>query len=303
LRIRNSVKLASAPSDPEIVRLLASVSESHLRELVEIIAVPRHFSAQPQNNKRIAEWIAREFQAYGYQTSYQGEWRNVLAFPNAEIQDSVILIGAHYDSVPTTPGADDNASAVAALLMCAKLVAEFAPHMPVCFVAFNREEDGLIGSEDFVKRYLPESRLKICEAHILEMIGYCQHSPDTQQIPAGLPIKIPTTGDFLGLVGNKDSNFLIDILLKQAKSYFPDFPVIGLKIYMGLEKRLPVLGRSDHDPFWEARVPALMWTDTAEFRNPNYHRPTDTPDTLDYSFLRQVTQLLLVHVLASAKKS
>jgi Zn-dependent M28 family amino/carboxypeptidase len=302
LRIRHSVKLAPTLSDPEIANLLASISESHLRELVETIAIPRHFSVQPRNNRYIAEWIAEQFQVYGYQTSYQGEWRNIVAFPKAEIQDSVMLIGAHYDSVPTTPGADDNASGVAALLACAKAVAEYAPQTPVCFVAFNREEDWLIGSEDFVKRYLPESQLTIREAHILEMVGYCQHSPNSQQIPVGLPIKIPNTGEFLGLLGNKDSNSLLDVLLKQAKSYFPEFPVIGLKIYLGLEKFLPVLGRSDHDPFWKASIPALLWTDTAEFRNPNYHRQTDTPDTLDYAFLRQVTQLLLAHILTSVKR-
>lgn len=303
MRIRHSVKLASTPGDPEIVRLLASVSENHLRELVETIAIPRDFSVQPRNNRYIAEWISKQFQAYGYRTSYQGEWRNVLAFPDTEIQDGLILIGAHYDSVSTTPGADDNASAVAALLTCAKLIAEAALNLPVCFVAFNREEDGLIGSEDFVKNYLLGSNLKIREVHILEMVGYCKHSSGSQQIPAGLPIKIPNTADFLGVLGNRDSNSLLDILLKQAGSYVPDFPVIGLKVYMGIEAHLPVLGRSDHEPFWQVGIPTLLWTDTAEFRNPNYHLPSDTPDTLDYAFLRQVTQLLIAHTLVSVKQS
>jgi Zn-dependent M28 family amino/carboxypeptidase len=302
LRILHSSQFASTPVNPEIVRSLASISESHLRELVETIAIPRDFSAQPRNNRRIAEWLFAQLDAYGYRTSFQGQWMNVVALPKAAIEGELILVGAHYDSVSTTPGADDNASAVAALLACAKAVAEHAPDAAICFVAFNREEDGFIGSTDFVENYLPESGLRIRQVHILEMIGYCRHQPGSQQIPAGLPINIPDTGDFLGVLGNSDSNAMIDPLLQGAKTYLPTLPVIGLKVYLGLENHLPVLGLSDHVPFWQAGIPALMWTDTAEFRNPNYHRQSDTPDSLDYSFLGKISQLLLAHLLVSVEK-
>ena len=69
----------------------------------------------------------------------------------------------------------------------------------------------------------------------------------------------------------------------------------GLKVYFGVEQSLPVLGRSDHEPFWKAGIPAVMWTDTAEFRNPHYHQRSDTPETLDYGFLRAVTQVLAAY--------
>jgi hypothetical protein len=78
--------------------------------------------------------------------------------------------------------------------------------------------------------------------------------------------------------------------------------VLGLKVYLGIEKYFPVLGRSDHAPFWKAGLPALMWTDTSEFRNPHYHQTTDTPDTLDYAFLRRVTQLLVAAVLTESRE-
>lgn len=302
MRIVHSADQPSTTVNPEISRMIDTISESRLRQLVEVIAIPRDFSMQPRNNRRIAEWIAAQLSACGYRTSFQGEWANVLALPQVETDAELILVGAHYDSVSTTPGADDNASAVAALLACAKAVAEQAPDTAVCFVAFNREEDGLIGSTDFVEHYLPQSRLKIREVHILEMVGYCKDQPGTQEVPLGLPIRIPDAGDFLGVLSNSDSNALVDGLLQQAKAYLPDFPVIALKVYLGMEERLPVLGLSDHAPFWQAGIPALMWTDTAEFRNPNYHRQSDTPETLDYAFLRRVTQLLLASVLASARQ-
>ena len=88
-------------------------------------------------------------------------------------------------------------------------------------------------------------------------------------------------------------------LLAQAKTYLPGFPVVGLRVTLGLEKYFPVLLRSDHAPFWQRRIPAMMWTDTSEFRNPLYHQPGDRPETLNYPFLRSVSQLLVASVLSS----
>ena len=303
MRILYSSEASAIATDPEIPGMLESVSASFLREVVHTLAFPRHFIAEPTNNRLAANWITDQLRSYGYHPFYQGKYANVVAFKfpswDGNPRNGVILIGAHYDSVPGTPGADDNASAVAALLGCAKAVAEYAGDVSVCFTAFNREEDNLIGSADFVKTYLPESGLQVRQAHILEMVGYCSCSPKSQRKPLGLPVTIPDRGDFLGLIGNKHSNPLIDHLLQQAKSYLPDFPVVGLQVFFGLEKFFYHLLRSDHTSFWRKKLPALMWTDTANFRNPHYHRMTDTPDTLDYAFLRRVTQLLVLQVLTS----
>jgi hypothetical protein len=90
--------------------------------------------------------------------------------------------------------------------------------------------------------------------------------------------------------------------LRRAVTYSARLPVIGLKVRLGLEKYFPVLVRSDHAPFWAQGIPAVMWTDTSEFRNYNYHRHTDTPDTLDYTFLRAVTQLLTASVIEQCQE-
>jgi hypothetical protein len=129
------------------------------------------------------------------------------------------------------------------------------------------------------------------------MVGFASDEPGTQKIPSGLPVRVPTTGNFLGLLANKDSHHVLSEVLACASTYLPELPVIGLRVTLGLEKHLPVLLRSDHAPFWARHIPATMWTDTSEFRNPYYHQPGDKPETLNYSFLRAVTQLLVACVL------
>jgi Zn-dependent M28 family amino/carboxypeptidase len=199
------------------------------------------------------------------------------------------------------PGADDNGSAVAAMLGCAGACRLWHPVLPVMFVAFNCEEDGLAGSRDFVASYLRTAPFKLRSVHILEMVGYASSAPGSQRVPAGLPIKLSDRGDFLGLLANGFSVDIVDSVLRQATTYTPQLPVTGLKVGPGLEKHFPVLARSDHAPFWAEQIPALMWTDTSEFRNSNYHLRTDTSDTLDYTFLRSVTQLLTASVVEQAR--
>jgi Zn-dependent M28 family amino/carboxypeptidase len=302
MRVAHSSNAKTLPISSDYRDCLLSVSRNDLINFVEEISIPRHFTYNPRNNRRVADFIVSELKSFGYDPHLQGQFSNVVALnPNVK-SDKMILVGAHYDSVPNCPGADDNASAVAALLACAKAISKFAPQLPICFVAFNCEEDGLIGSDDFVSNYLAKTNLKIGQVHILEMIGYATDEPNSQSLPANLPIKIPTVGNFLGIMGNQKSRGLVDNVLNLGKSYLPEFPVIGLKLYLGVENLIPDLGRSDHLPFWKKGIPALMWTDTADFRNPHYHKLTDTPETLNYSFLQKVTQLLLLQVLSFGEK-
>jgi hypothetical protein len=274
-------------------------STAELRAWVEALAVPRHFFIESAANRRTALWIAERFRDWEFDVAFHGECRNVVATP-VGLRGPAILIGAHYDSAPHCPGADDNASAVAAMLAVAQACATVSPRLPVAFAAFNREEDGLLGSTEFVGETLPALPWQVSHAHILEMVGYALHEAGSQRVPEGLPIKLPDTADFLGLLANGDSAALLREVLSQARGSLPDFPVLGLEVRLGLERFLPVLRRSDHVPFWQQRIPALMWTDTSEFRNPHYHQSTDTPDTLDYDFLRRTAQLLAGWVLATA---
>ena len=292
MRLVYSNQLAANVPAPDLRELLEAVSEQQLRDRVKKLSVPRNLHVQPEANQATARWLAGQFEQWEYSVEQSGPSRNVVALPKI-LASEMIVVGAHYDSVPQTPGADDNASAVAALLGCAEVLAPVQSRVPVCYVAFNGEESGLVGSADFVSNFLSKAGFKIVETHILEMVGFASAVRGSQKIPTGLPIRLPEAGDFLGLLANQASAREMDYVLAQARTYLPDFPVIGLEVPLGAERVLPVLARSDHVPFWQAEMPAVMWTDTSEFRNPHYHQSTDTPDTLDYAFLRRVTQLLV----------
>jgi Zn-dependent M28 family amino/carboxypeptidase len=301
MKIVHSRQIRPAESAAKVATLLKTISETQLREWVERISVPRHFGAEPEQNRATAAWIHGLFDSMGFRVERQGRYSNIVAYPNASA-DGVILVGAHYDSVPRCPGADDNGSAVAAMLGCAAACSRWRPALPVVFVAFNCEEDGLKGSQDFVEHYLPSASFGVQCAHILEMVGYASPEPGSQRVPNGLPIKLSDKGDFLGLLANGRSSPAMDFVVRRAGTYVPDLPVMGLNIKLGLEKYFPVLARSDHAPFWTQKIPAVMWTDTSEFRNHHYHRHTDTPETLNYGFLRQVTQLLTACVIQQAEQ-
>jgi Zn-dependent M28 family amino/carboxypeptidase len=286
---------------PELVALISTISPDWLRKWVEGISLPRHYSANAAANQAAARWVATQLDGWGYHVDLQGEYLNVVARPKG-VTRPVLLVAAHYDSVPNMPGADDNGSAVAALLACAWTCRNWRPDLPVAFVAFNREEDGLLGSEDYVTALSSEERASIQCVHVLEMVGYADHKYNTQKVPPGLPVQLPSQGNFLGLVANFQSTSQMMDVLGTARAYLPKFPVIGLPVPPGTEPLFPVLHRSDHASFWEAGVPAIMWTDTAEFRNPHYHQHTDLPSTLNYTFLLQVTQVLVATVVTEVMK-
>lgn len=274
-----------------------------LRADVETLAVPRHIWDQPEANAEIRDALAKRLRALGYEVIEQGELRNLLALPprQADSQRPMVLpaVAAHYDSVAATPGADDNASALAVLLEIAATSA--AAGHPLALIAFNGEEEQMLGSSEFVAE-LPELGKRhdftLGEVHVLEMLGY---TSATQQLPeaavqllTALGVTAPTRGDFVLLAANPDSTPLLTDILAAAETQTqaPRPATLGLAIPPGGEAQLPDILRSDHAPFWRAGHVAMMWTDTAELRNPNYHSPSDTPDTLDYRFMALVCELL-----------
>lgn len=287
------------PATPSVAQRVSAVSSDELRENVLAFAVPRHYTAEPANNGRVGDQIEARLEAQGYRVMRQGRFGNVVALPPSPSRREHCLVGAHYDSVPGTAGADDNASGVAAALECARVLA--GQNANVAFAFFNREEDGLLGSRDLAAAVFPE--WSVASAHVLEMVGFCRNEPGSQRVPAGLPIRLPDRADFLGLVANGRSARELADVLERASVYVPELPVLGLEVKLGLEHLLPVLQRSDHAEFWRNGVPAVMWTDTAEFRNPHYHLASDLPETLDYDFLARVTRLLVAVACADAESA
>ncbi len=194
----------------------------------------------------------------------------------------IVVIGAHYDSVADCPGADDNGSGVAALLALARQLAATETHRTLRFVAFANEEPpyfftSSMGSAHHA-RGCRERGEDVVVMLSLETLGYYSDAPGSQRFPVpGLGLLYPSSGNYLVLVGNTSSRSRV----REAVSTFREsaaFPCEGA----ALPWFLPGVGWSDQLPFWRRGYDALMATDTAPFRNPNYHTPGDTPDTLDY---------------------
>jgi len=202
------------------------------------------------------------------------------------------LVGAHYDTVWGTPGADDNASGVAVLLELAKRAAADPPPVPVTFVAFTLEEPPSFGTDHqgsrvFVKK-LKEKGETVAGAIVLEMVGMTKAD---QKYPVFLKMAgYPDRGDFIGVVGNSNSKGFGEHVVAAMRQN-PALPVETLYVWLN-GWLLPDTRLSDHASFWDAGIPALMVTDTAYFRNPNYHNPGDKPGTLDYRFMAELVDSL-----------
>jgi len=200
-----------------------------------------------------------------------------------------ILIGAHYDAVPGSPGADDNATGVAVLLELARAFTIQPPKSTVRLVAFDMEEYGLLGSEQYAEE-LKQQGQPLRLMFSLEMLGYCDPTPGSQSYPAKLEYFYPNRGDFIALIGNistiPDLIRLSRIIRKEGTPC--EWLPAGKK---GLI--VPPTRRSDHAPFWDRGYPAMMVTDTSFMRNPHYHQPTDSIETLDLDFLTGVCRGLI----------
>ena len=265
----------------------------HLESLVG----ERHPETSPRALRKAAHYLATQFSKSGWSTNSQlvSAWgkvyRNVVAtkYPGRRRQGeelSPLLIGAHYDTVSGSPGADDNASGLAVLLEVASRLRARPLARPVWLVAFCLEEQDRLGSQAFASRLKAEGR-ELAGAIILECVGFARSEAGTQQVPPAVPIAVPTQGDFLAIVGNEASKSLVLQLEQDARQHEPRLKTLSLLV-PGRGEAMPHTRRSDHASFWDAGYPAVMLTDTANFRNPHYHRETDTRDTLNLEFLSNV---------------
>jgi Zn-dependent M28 family amino/carboxypeptidase len=202
--------------------------------------------------------------------------------------DEIILVGAHYDSVEGSPGADDNASGVAALLEIARLLRDQRLGCTVRCVAFVNEEPPFFHSRAMGSAvYARAARARGDNIKLmlsLEMLGYFSRAPRSQRYPPLLRFFYPDRGDFIAFVSNWRSR---DALLKMHEAFrsrcaFPSERLASPAI-------VPGVSWSDQRSFWQMGYPALMVTDTAFYRNPHYHRVTDTPDKLDFDSMLSVT--------------
>ncbi len=247
--------------------------------------------------KRFAEsaaWIHDQLSSYGYTQINESFVERGGRTPNMEVvvpgtthPGEIVLIGAHYDAFQGTPGADDNASGVAAVLHLAREFHANPQRRSRRFVVFVNEEPPAFWTSDMGSWvYAKQCRAasdNIVAMISIESIGYYSEKPNSQIYPKPLDMAYPTTGNFIAFVSNYGSRSLNKHALAtfRAATQFPSEGASPPGFFPGV-------GWSDHWSFWKEGYPAMMITDTATFRNPNYHTPQDTPNTLDYDRMSRV---------------
>lgn len=272
---------------------------THLTQLVRdrdpYLATAGHFYVQHYIRQELEQWgnvEIHEFQVRG--KTHQNVILN-LPFANSSKQKPPILIGAHYDAVPGTPGADDNATGVAALLELARAFADDSGRYPVRLVAFDLEEYGLIGSSG-ASEYAAQLRQQQQPLRLmisLEMLGYCDSTPGSQRYPAGLEHFYPNRGNFIALIGNLPT--IPDLIRLSRIIRTVGVPSEWLPTFnKGLI--VPQTRLSDHAHFWDQGYRAMMVTDTALLRNPHYHKASDRIETLDLDFFTDVCRGLITGI-------
>lgn len=218
----------------------------------------------------------------------------------------IVLVGAHFDAVPNSPGADDNATGVAALLEIARILKSESMTRSVRLCFFNLEEQGMVGSSAYaldISPRLRERKEKIVLMLSLDMLGFYSAEPGSQRtfIPEATGFKSPKEGDFIAVVTTLRHRPACQEFAKRMRMAEPEAKVVTVDFLPALTELL----RSDHAPFLGMGIPAMLVTDTADYRNPNYHKPGDTIDTLDPEQFTRTVQALIgaIHQTAGPVKA
>lgn len=284
---------------------MPAVSPERLKAHVRMLGETLHPRSVEEltNLEAAANYIHAEFTATGAIVADQWfadrgeEYRNVIArFGPAE--GPLLVIGAHYDSFETTPGADDNASGIAGLIELAGLLGRHPPQRPVELVAFTNEEPPhfrypSMGSAHHATSLRATGR-EVSLMLALEMIGWFSDEPGSQAYPVpGMTLLYPERGDFIAIIG-RFGDWAETRQVKAAMRGAGGIPVHS----MNSLALIPGVDFSDHLNFWAEGYPALMITDTAFYRNPHYHAAEDTYDKLDYARMAKVVEAVFAVVLA-----
>lgn len=271
--------------------------EYNLRHHVEILAAsdpPRNF-AHPEALEVSADYILNKFEEAGLVakkqefTVHKNSFYNVVAHLGPSDGDALI-IGAHYDVCDNLPGADDNASGTAALIELGRLLAPMNDRLkrPVILVAYTLEEPPVFRTQNMGShihaQWMKDQGRSIKLMISLEMLGYFKDEPGSQNYPASaFHLLYPSVGNFISILGRPDEW----LVTREIKSLFMSGTDLTVQS-ANVPSQVPGVDSSDHSRYWLLGFPAVMITDTAYQRNPNYHKPTDLPETLDYKRMAEV---------------
>jgi Peptidase family M28 len=300
----------------DIQTLVNQVDSNRLKGDMDFVEGIRHRTAGATHLQETRDSILHLFENLGIYSNIQSftygttQGKNIIGtFPGVTNPDNVIIVDGHYDSVATSPGADDNASGTIGMMEIARILGQYPSKKSMRFIGFDLEEAGLVGSIRYVTTGIPANET-IEAVFNLEMIGYFSNLPNTQELPVGFNLLFPDAtaavildeyrGNFINNIGNITSQSLLNHFKASATQYVPDLKVINLLV-SGNSEIAPDLRRSDHAPFWDSDRKALMITDGSEYRNNNYHLPGDLSSKLNFNFLTNVVKATLASMATLAE--
>jgi Zn-dependent M28 family amino/carboxypeptidase len=283
-----------------IQNMLPNIDSTLVYQYMQYIAQPRHHTAAPIGLETIKDSIEANFTRHHLQTQRSAfnfgavASENILGRkPGLWQEKNTIIVDAHFDAVANVPGADDNGSSLAAVLIASKILSDYNFEKTIQFIGFDKEESGLKGSLYYVNNSIPDYQQTEAVLN-MEMIGYYSDAPNSQQVPTGFAQLFPAAVDsitnggnqgvWLFTVGNANSASLSLAFDTIARNYVPEVKSLVMNVPAN-GQIAPDLRRSDHAPFWDAGFKALMLTDGAEYRNSNYHTPGDSLGTLNIPYL------------------
>jgi hypothetical protein len=283
------------PPGDERLRSLAGELRRHVDQLATHIG-ERNVLRRPRALAQAADYVEGEWKKAGYKPQRQAYDVSGTRCCNLDAElrgtvrpDEIVIIGAHYDSAPGTPGANDNATGVASLLVLAQRFAQRAPGRTLRWVSFVNEEPPYFQTEHMgswvYARRCRERHQRVTAMLSLETMGYYSEAANSQKYPLPFSLFYPSTGNFIGFVGNTASGDLVRQVVGTFRQHEP-FPSEG----GALPELVPGVGFSDHWSFWQEKYPGLMVTDTAMFRYPPYHEAEDTVDKVDFDRLARVVR-------------
>jgi hypothetical protein len=277
-------------------RLLAALLKKH----IETIAAHEHNMAYFAQLEDAARYIEAQLESYGYTVNRQSFVVDEATVRNIDVviepsdgtpAPEVLVVGAHYDSVRGAPGANDNATGAAAVIELARLLVDLKgmTSRRIRLALFVNEEPPYFQTDEMGSLHyasaLAERKERVVAMYSLETLGFYSSEPGSQHYPFPFGLMFPNRGDFVAFVAMTESRPLLRESIRSFRSHTA-FPTVG-----GVAPSfVPGIDWSDHWAFAEQRFPAIMLTDTAYFRYPHYHRPTDTPDKIDVNSLARVVK-------------
>jgi hypothetical protein len=299
----------------ELQEAVNSISEERIREHIQTLEGIRHPQTAPEALKEAEGYIRDQLASLGLEIEdhifIEGgeEFTNIIATKRgSKYPEELVMVLAHYDTVEDSPGADDNASGVAGVLELARVLASVQTDRSLQFAAVNLEENRMGEGHSSITRGsgalaadAKEQGWKIEAVIDLEMIAFAGDNIP-QNAPPGLPISLPEFGNFIAVIGNENSALLVEEFLRAIETHEIDLPLETL-VVPGNGEMFEDVRRLDHAPFWDLGYRAVMVTDTANFRSPHYHQPSETLETLNIPFAANVCRAVAGVMLAKAELS